>query len=259
MLANRLDELNRSTYASPDVVAWYDRQNQLLDVERVLLDKLRPEIAGRRLLDIGVGGGRTTRFLLEISADYTGIDYCPQFVTMVAGRFGLSTLHHCDARDMRRFASASFDFALFSFNGLDYVDHEGRLKALGEIHRVLKPGGTLMFSTHNLDCAGLGKLPWQLEHRWTRTSLQDSLTALLLSGRRRRMRRLETRTEEYAILNDQAHRYTLLTYYISVPAQRRQLEAQGFGSTEAYDANGRKVVDGDRGNWVYFVTRKQPA
>jgi len=56
-----------------------------------------------------------------------------------------------DARDLSAFADESFDFVLFSYNGLDCVGHADRLQVLAEVHRVVRPGGVFMFSSHNMD------------------------------------------------------------------------------------------------------------
>jgi ubiquinone/menaquinone biosynthesis C-methylase UbiE len=55
-----------------------------------------------------------------------------------------------DARSMIQFADNSFDFILFSFNGIDCVPHSDRLQILQEICRVGKPGCHFFFSSHNL-------------------------------------------------------------------------------------------------------------
>jgi SAM-dependent methyltransferase len=251
--ANRV---NLATYSNAGLLSWYDRQSGLLAPERVILGRLRTELANKRLLDIGVGGGRTTRHLLAISGDYTGIDYAPQFVSLVRRKFSLDTIFHCDARDMARFRDAAFDLVFFSFNGLDYVDHEGRQQALREVHRVLAPRGAFVFSTHNRSWTHIGKLPWQQLPMWRPGFVRDCLTALVHTGRRRRMRRLEQRTTEYAILNDLAHAYSLLHYHITIPDQIRQLAAHGFGDTVAFDMSGTSVEDDVRHGSTYFLTRK---
>ncbi|MCA1631611.1 MAG: hypothetical protein LC774_15015, partial [Acidobacteria bacterium] len=65
------DEVNKSAYARADVVRHYESLDMLLKPERLLLERLTPEIAGKKILDIAVGGGRTTKYLLPISRDYT--------------------------------------------------------------------------------------------------------------------------------------------------------------------------------------------
>jgi SAM-dependent methyltransferase len=57
------------------------------------------------------------------------------------------------------FGDRSFDAVIFAFNGLDMIAPEpARLTALSECERVLRPGGYLIFSSHN----PLGALfsPW---------------------------------------------------------------------------------------------------
>ena len=52
---------------------------------------------------------------------------------------------------MKLFKDNSFDFVLFSYNGVDYVDHADGLAILREIRRLIRPGGYFCFSTHNLN------------------------------------------------------------------------------------------------------------
>ena len=52
---------------------------------------------------------------------------------------------------MKLFEDSSFDFILFSFNGIDYMNHDERIRTLREIRRILKTGGYFCFSTHNLN------------------------------------------------------------------------------------------------------------
>ncbi len=63
-----IDRLNAKAYSSNTARKFYDRRGQLYPPERLIFDRLRPLLTGKRLLDIGVGGGRTTPFLLEIKS-----------------------------------------------------------------------------------------------------------------------------------------------------------------------------------------------
>jgi ubiquinone/menaquinone biosynthesis C-methylase UbiE len=55
-----------------------------------------------------------------------------------------------DAMDLQ-FADASFDVALFSYNGLELLPGlEGKRQAMREVFRILKPGGHFIFSSHSL-------------------------------------------------------------------------------------------------------------
>lgn len=55
-----------------------------------------------------------------------------------------------DAANLSLLANEYFDAIVFSFNGMDYlVPDENRQQCLGECFRVLKQGGTFIFSCHN--------------------------------------------------------------------------------------------------------------
>jgi SAM-dependent methyltransferase len=251
-----LDAVNKKIYARPDVVTGYAHLDHLLKPEEVLLEKLLPRIKDKKILDIGIGGGRTTKFLLEISRDYTGIDYTPECVEVVREKYRGANVLCCDARDLTRFGDDTFDFVLFSFNSLDYIPHEDRIKALSEIYRVLKPGEFFMFSTHNLDYRNFNKLPWQEKSRLDLVRLKSCLYSLYYLPKHMSMKRREVHAAEYAIINDNAHGYSLLTYYIGVGQQVKQLEEVGFVSVETYNMEGRPVSSDTDFPWTYYLARK---
>ena len=60
----------------------------------------------------------------------------------------------------------------------------------------------------------------------------------------RRVGKLERRERDYALINDQAHDYRFLHYYIGRDAQGRQLEAAGFELLECLDGDGGDVPEG---------------
>ena len=250
------DRFNHAVYSSRTAIKRYERQAGLTEVERTILDHVRPEIIDKKLLDIGVGGGRTTASLLEISRDYTAIDYSAGMVATVKRRYEIESVYCCDVRNMERFAANSFDFILFSFNGLDYIAHEDRLVALREIHRVLKPGAVFVFSSHNRE-GDAAKLPWrQKDHRLSRAFVKRCIKVLVAMPRHWRMKRFETRQAQYAILNDTALGFSTLTYYIDVASQIAQLEALGFERILAYDISGRIVNEDSSSPWIHYLARK---
>lgn len=251
-----LDSINKRTYAATKVVSWYERLDFILKPEQVILELITPLIRDKKLLDIGIGGGRTTKYLLEISKDYTGIDYTPRCVEIAANRYPGANIQCCDARDLRVFDDESFDFVLFAFNGIDYIGHEDRLKALNEIRRVLKANGLFMFATHNRDYKHFRKLPWQEGIQYTSGYVKSCLYTLAHLPKHFMMKKHERYTDEYAIVNDVAHGFSLLAYYIGVKEQIRQLKQIGFGDIEVYDMNGVKVEGNTEFPWTHFLARK---
>ncbi len=258
MTETAIDRNNHRAYSSRTALKFFGHQAELFPTERVILEKLRPQIAGKRLLDIGIGAGRTTSFLLEMSRAYIGIDYSPRLIECARAKFGIDTLYQCDARNMQFLADDSVDFSLFSFNGLDCLSHEGRLGALREIRRVLRTDGLFVFSSHNRDWKHVGKPPWRVTsaERWRWSSLKAFLWACALHLRHRRMRRFEVKKTDYAILNDIGMRYRCLIYFISIRAQIEQLRLAGFDPVDAYDMEGRCVERDDESPWIYYSTRK---
>jgi SAM-dependent methyltransferase len=251
--------INRGVWERPEVVEFYRALELRPRGEEAILAKLASWLPGKRILDIGVGGGRTTRRLLELSRDYTGIDYSAAFAERAQRAFPGVRILHCDAREMSPFADASFDFVMFSLNGIDYVGHEDRLRILREVRRVLREGGYFSFSSHNRGHRHFGRLPWAegLPHGWN--DVKTWVRAALFLPRHWRMRRHEIHERDYAIVNDIAHDFTLMTYYIPVTSQVAQLSSQGFGEIEAYDLEGQPADGESTHAWIFYLARKQGA
>lgn len=240
--------VNRRAYDSLAAAQAYSRGDELSLPERTVLARLSPQLQGGKLLDLGVGAGRTTPALLRISRNYTGLDYSPRLAELAKRRTGVRTIYCGDACDMRDlFEDERFDFALFSFNGIDYMPHDSRIAALAEIHRVLRPGGWFFFSSHNR--AAINK-------RARAIGLKAQLKKVAFLPRHWRLRRLESETAEYAVLNDSGLRYSLLTYYIEVSAQIAQLTAVDFDFVAAYDTSGLPVAEDLESPFIHYLATK---
>ncbi len=239
------------TVGSTNHAAWrrtwtaraYRHASDLFPAERTILDLLKAEVAAAHVLDIGIGTGRTTGHLARRSAGYIGVDYSPEMIERARARFPEETLRVMDARDLSVFPEGRFDIVVFSYNGIDYVDHNDRLKILGQIHRVLRPGGIFMFSAHRLGvdippASDLGNLKMSLNPARTAQSMFRYVQGIRNAGR---VKPGERREADYALLNDPAQQYQLLTYYISPSAQKRQLEVLGFQGIRAFAQTGDEI------------------
>jgi ubiquinone/menaquinone biosynthesis C-methylase UbiE len=142
------EDSNRRAYNNSEVAEYYASLNYLTPCEKLLFDQyLKTEMS---ILDLGVGGGRTTSYLSAIAARYVGVDCADEMIVNCRKKFPQLEFQVADAADLSRFSSSSFDAVLMAFNGMDYlVPAETRLRGLAEIHRVLKPEGVLLFSSHN--------------------------------------------------------------------------------------------------------------
>ena len=251
-----VNSINQKTYAKAKVLDYYDGLGELFPAEKVLFEKLSAKIENSNILDIGVGGGRTTKYLLPLTSDYTGVDYVPEFVERVKTKYESGKFLCGDARNLKEFADETFDFVLFSYNGIDAVSHEDRLKILKEIYRVLKTGGTFMFSSHNRDYRYFKKPYWLIEPRINVALVKNVLSYAFFLPRHLRMKKHEISVDEYAIVNDSDHRFSLLLYYIGINRQVEQLEKIGFSDIEAYNAHGESVNTDTESFWIYYLANK---
>jgi len=257
-----VDSINHETMRS--AVLEYRQTDDLEIHERAALSTIIEQVRNKRILDIGIGAGRTVTGLREISDDYVGIDYVREMVDHCRGRFPGVRFEHVDARSMERFTDGSFDLIVFACNGICMVDHPGRLQILREVHRLLAPGGFFFFSTSNLndprrdrflELPGLDPTlnPVKAAVRGVRFVGQ---TAYRLYNRVR-FRHQQVRTAEYEILNGKSHHYRTMIYFISLEQQRRQLVDTGFQpDAVAFDLSGRVIEDDSRDGTISLIARK---
>jgi len=242
-------------YEISDWVEWYAQRHSLLPPEQVVFDKLNDRLPTMKMLDIGIGGGRTTCHFAEPVQEYVGIDFDKRMLHACKQRFPnlseKSSFYHVDARSMDLFKDQYFDFVLFSFNGIDYLSHEDRMKALKEIKRVCKLGGYFLFSTHNLNSLDrlfkirVSKDPFVLSRELYRH--------FVLRIRNDRVSKLKAQTHTIIYDGVYSKKLTWLFlsiwkhlgyYYYSKPEEQiRQLEEVGFKIANIYARRGEEITD----------------
>ncbi|PWU19185.1 MAG: class I SAM-dependent methyltransferase [Verrucomicrobia bacterium] len=248
--------LSGAFYGIPGFYAGYATQSHLQPPEETILRLMLPLLPAARMLDLGVGGGRTTLHFAKWVREYVGTDYDPDLVAACRSRFSGYPLplkfEVCDARQMPLFQDQSFDFILFSYNGLDYGTHEERVEILKEVRRIGKPGGFFCFSSHNLNaCADY--------FDWGR--LLSPNPALALQTARRLARRFlynrhlnakTFRNSDY-ILFDLGRR----TYFIRPRAQVAELEKDFFNVRAFGLVSGRELaaeeLERTADAWIYYL------
>jgi SAM-dependent methyltransferase len=252
-----MSRLNIDTYNDQSVVNWYGSMTGLTPVEQQVFDANASALGN--VLDIGIGGGRTTDYLLHKCVSYIGIDYSKGFVELVSQKYPKADIRHMDARNLEAFESNSFDLVNFSFNGIDYVEPDGRKKVLSEICRVLKPRGIFFFSTHNKDHSTFNKPAWSNPANSFFTNLKTFVKLLPHFPRHLKHKKNEHIQKEYAIINDSAHNYNLLTFYTSPAFLREQLAEYGFIHPVLYSGKGEAKTDEELDDWIFATAQKLAA
>src|SRR5882724_2967252 len=140
--------LNHRVYHLPGVERAY-RSVHLGRAETIALLTYRNRFFDKRVLDIGVGTGRTATFLAPLAGQYLGIDYSERMLAAARKAHPEVDMRCMDMQDLSRLDSGSFDFILASSNVIDAIPHANRLRMLGELRRILSADGLVVFSSHN--------------------------------------------------------------------------------------------------------------
>jgi 2-polyprenyl-3-methyl-5-hydroxy-6-metoxy-1,4-benzoquinol methylase len=126
-----------------DRIPFYNREH--VDYLSSAVDALRP-LAGKRILEVGVGGGSLAVWLALQGANVTGIDVSSGILEVAAKRASLSGvapqvhLAHCPIEEFDH-PAASFDAVI----GNNVVHHFERDLAMANLARLLQPGGRAVF------------------------------------------------------------------------------------------------------------------
>lgn len=278
-------ESSEEFFLRDEVVAEYASFDFLFAPERAILGAL-DGLETMRVLDLGVGGGRTTSQLLGRVGEYVGVDLSPQMVQACRERFAQWVGPRVrfavgDATDLGEFADGSFHLVLFAFQGIDsVVEHDRRLRVLREVRRVCADGATFAFSSDNLLYARrrLRYAP-ALRTAVARGGVAARLTrarrALATTRRLRRanapVRALRAPHGRYVIERPvlersqelpagAAERIRIDGYCVEPAEARRQLLAAGFDSVEMYGIDGTRLSGAPPRElaalpWLYYACR----
>ena len=136
---------------SPDSLRRFDAA--YMDFYPYLARQLRPPTAtGEPLLEIGLGFGTVSQGLAEAGFDYHGLDIAAGPVEIVRERLRRLRVDDAEGRVVRGSALEipHRDAAFGHLVTIGCLHHTGDLpRALDEVHRVLRPGGTAMVMLYN--------------------------------------------------------------------------------------------------------------
>jgi len=261
-------------YNTESISKDYAERDYLEPAERTVLEMLRPELPGMDMLDMGVGGGRTTKYFAPLVRNYTGADYASAMVDVCLEKYGNDYYFlNCDARDMKELPDNSYDLVLFSFNGVDSFSHRDRMAALDEANRVLRPGGYFCFSSHNLDWEGLAGI---FDFKEKADSGMRNSSSRFLEYMDREIKSaykiirlnilnksihmadhiLKLRKNKRGHLYDNSLNGKAKVYYVNRDEQIRQLEETGFKNISTVCKNGLITSNAtllNKGGWIYYL------
>ena len=256
-LPSAVDSLNQATWSKPEGVAVFSGYHGFIDAgERAAFLAVAPRVRGEAALDIGVGGGRTVSLLRLLTDDYIAVDYVPAMVDECRRAYPGLDVRVGDARNLSDFQDGRFGLVLFSFNGIDSLAHDDRALAFREFRRVLRPGGWLLFSTHNMDGPSHREVPWRdyrVRHRGVTGAVRWLMRFPFKLPRytRRwrnylRVRKMNRPGDEWSLRVSAPHDFGLVLHYVTLRELHRELAAAGFTSVEVYDSErGAPVHRGD--------------
>ena len=129
MTTNRSNEWDAGAYDS-DHSFIYEAADDLIDL-------LGPEAADH-VLDLGCGTGQLTRTIADSAATAVGTDSAPDMVAQATANYPELSFVRADARTLP--FGRAFD-AVFSNPVFHWIDDEDQDDVIGEVRRVLEPGG----------------------------------------------------------------------------------------------------------------------
>jgi len=257
---NTIDAVkDKQVWNSEKVIHTYASVADLQKPEEAILNVLRSRLPQWRMLDLGIGGGRTTVHFEPLVYEYHGTDYAERMVEACLQRFpkaGPRTRFFVlDATQMVGVPDHYYDFVLFSFNGIDCVAPQDRDKVFREVQRVCKPGGYFCFSSHNLLYLPQMYRPKRYA-RWGEFLYQFYRIAMLVyyNGLPRRYA-----GKKFAVLRDGVEHFSLSIYYIQPEYQVWQLQRMGFRNIRVFSYKTGQEIDHSRLNtlhrdaWVYYL------
>ena len=139
----------------------YNKEEILSKTEERVLKNISSK-KYKKVLDIGCGCGRTTVKLKKRGFDVIGIDYVKEYIDVAKRKSPDIKYRVMDALKLdKHFKAESFDFVLFSFNGLDGIyPHNKRKIVLKQIKKILRKGGIFLYQSHNSWFIGPSRKYW---------------------------------------------------------------------------------------------------
>jgi ubiquinone/menaquinone biosynthesis C-methylase UbiE len=231
------NEINLKQYSSNKIVQHYNLLNTKFKPEDTIFNILKPKLAKMKMLDLGVGGGRTTVLFANQVLEYTAIDFSKGMIDSCKEKFKniipKANFILGDVRlALKEYPSKRFDFVLFSLNGIDYMNNQERTDLMIEIKRILIPNGYFCFSSHNIQCIN------EFTKIKIRLNLFKLIPVLLKHKKFIKKNKAEfelAKDKDYIIIHDDLYDFGLNIYYARPIFQIQKLKSLGFKTIRTFN------------------------
>lgn len=139
-----------------------------------------PSLSGKKVLDIGCGPGELVRVIKTVyeDCDITGLDISPEMIkyaemkSISLNLYGIKYILG-DSHSLP-FQDNSFDYL---FNTISFHHYENPEKAIKEMNRILKPGGTLYLLDSIKNPSIISFMPWYWDYKDSKQCYSKHLTS----------------------------------------------------------------------------------
>ena len=245
---------NLNQYNSTKTINRYKKLEHILKPEKIIFDYLKNlEIEKRNLmLDIGVGAGRTSEKFSSVFKKYIGIDYAEEMIKHCNTIFNntKNMKFVCsDARNIDFVSDDYVDFIFFSFNGIDCVSYDDRIKILTEVKRIAKKCAYFAFSTHNLN-----NIKSLFSYQFPKNPLKWAREYKRYIGvhNNNEYNQLATKKDYAYIFDGDNNNFNYRYVYVNPEFQIKELSNLGFEIIKIIDIDGL-TINPNSVNWSKFT------
>lgn len=137
---------NKAVFSTVEFESWANK-TRLIPAEKHLIELYLDKMG--KTLEAGTAGGKILLAMKDMGfTSLHGFDYVPEFIEQAKRRDASNTISFevGDAVCLE-YEDSSFDQAVYLQQVICFIEDEAsRMEALRESHRILKPGGTALFS-----------------------------------------------------------------------------------------------------------------
>ena len=126
------------------------------------------------VMELGCGEGRGINNILKNSRSYTAVDKIDEAIKILSGKYPKEKFVSTSFPPLDTFKTNSFD-CVVSFQVIEHIEDDDLF--IGEIYRILRPGGIALLTTPNIKMT-LTRNPWHIREYTSGHPLSSTTLAL---------------------------------------------------------------------------------